>query len=640
VRLDGLPLALELAAGRSAVLAPPALNALLARRGLDLLAGGAPDAPARQRTLRAAIGWSYDLLPAPERALFRRLAVFAAGCTLAAAQAVAGGAAAGSQAAGGGSATAPPPSPDLAAVDGLQSLVEKCLLRRERQADGEARFTMLETLRAYAHERLVASGEAAGARRRCVDYFIRLAQAAEPALTGPDQAAWLDRLDRERDNLRAALRWCVERGEAGDVRRGLELGGALWRFWWLRGTAQEAGEELAGLRALARAAPPGAALARALHVAGVLARHLDDYPAARSLFEQSLAASREAGDRRGTAVALHSLGRVAYVRGDLATAGALGEESLRLFRELGDRPGAAGALHSLGRVAHLRGDFAEASRRFEAGLGVYSALGDTAGMADALHGLGLNDHLLGEPAAARSRYERSLALFRAVGDRSGVAMALHSLGELATDEGDHPAARSRLEQSLAAAREAGDRRRLAFALAGFAALAAARAQPARALRLAGQAQALCAAIAAPFPAAWQARLARRLAAARRTLGAAAAAAADAEGRAMALDQIIATALAAEGAEGAEGAEEARPPATAGAAAPAATGGGPLTPREREVAALIAEGLTNRQIAATLVIHERTADAHVAHVLGKLGFGRRAQVAAWAAGQGVRPGARP
>jgi predicted ATPase len=349
------------------------------------------------------------------RALFRRLAVFAGGWTLEAAEAVAS--------AGDGVAAE-------GVLDLLAQLADKSLV--EVEAGGAvARYRMLETIREYALERLAASGESAGVRRRWVDYLLHLARTAEPALTGPDQAAWLDRLDRERANLRAAVRWCVESGADGDTRQGLKLGGALWRFWWLRGSAAEAGEELVCLRSLVRAAPPGAELARALHVAGVLARHLDYYPQAGALFEESLAASRQVGDCRGGATALLSLGRLSYVRGDLAAAGALCEEGLCLFRALGDRRGAAGALHSLGRVAQLRGDLAAAAGRFEESLGIRTALGDTAGMADSLHGLGLNDHLLAEPAAARAHYQQSLALFRAVGDRSGVAMALHSLGELA-----------------------------------------------------------------------------------------------------------------------------------------------------------------------------------------------------------------
>ena len=230
MRLDGLPLAIELAAARIKLLPPQAMLARLGRR-LELLRGGARDMPDRHQTLRHAIAWSYDLLEAGEQALFRRLAVFAGGCTLEAAEAVC-------QAVDDSAAS---PGQSLEVLDGMASLVDKSLLRQEEQASGEPRFRMLETIREYGLECLTASGEEPAVRRAHADYYLALAEAAEPALTGPEQATWLDRLEAEHDNLRAALRWAEESGEA---EIGLRLAGAFCQFWLMRGYLRE-GQELA-----------------------------------------------------------------------------------------------------------------------------------------------------------------------------------------------------------------------------------------------------------------------------------------------------------------------------------------------------------------------------------------------------------
>ena len=221
VRLDGLPLAIELAAARIKLFPPQAMLARLGRR-LELLRGGARDVPDRHQTLRHAIAWSYDLLEAGEQALFRRLAVFARGCTLEAAEAVCQ--AVDDPAAG--------PGQSLEVLDGVASLVDKSLLRQQEQASGEPRFRMLETIREYGLECLTASGEEPAVRRAHADYYLALAEAAEPALTGPEQATWLERLEAEHDNLRAALQWAEESGEA---EIGLRLAGALCQFWLMRG---------------------------------------------------------------------------------------------------------------------------------------------------------------------------------------------------------------------------------------------------------------------------------------------------------------------------------------------------------------------------------------------------------------------
>ncbi len=348
-RLDGIPLALELAAARVALLPPAALLARLDRGAhghtpLQLLTGGARDAPTRQRTLRAAIDWSYGLLTEDERTLLRRLAVFAGGCTLDAAEAVC-------PAAGLDEFT----EWDGDVLEGLASLVDKSLLRSEQGA--EPRFSMLETIRAYGLEQLAAVGETEASRRRHAAHYLVVAQRAEPALTGAEQGTWLARLEGEHDNLRAALQWSRDSGESA---LGLRLAGALWRFWYVRGHLSEGRAWLDGLLALTTSdkEPDVAAIrAKALTGAGVLANIQGDYDRATVLCEESLTLYRRLDDTRGAAVALSILGNLAMNQGAYARAVALSEESLALYRTLGDKRGMAVALNNLGVVLLHQGAY-------------------------------------------------------------------------------------------------------------------------------------------------------------------------------------------------------------------------------------------------------------------------------------------
>jgi predicted ATPase len=488
VRLDGLPLAIELAAARIKLLSPQAILARLEDR-FKLLRGGARDLPARQRALRATIDWSHDLLDEDEQTLFRRLAVFIGGRTLEGVEAVCSGIEEDDRLA--------PLQIDV--LDGLASLVDKSLIQQEEGVDGEPRFTMLVTIHQYAAERLEESGEAEALRRRHAEYFLALAEEAEPELTGPEQAAWLERLEEEHDNLRAALRWAEESGEA---ETGLRLGGALWRFWDVRGHYSEGRERLAALLALSGASGRMAARAKALNGAGNLAWSQSDYAAARSLHEEGLTIRRELGDKRDIALSLNSLGIVARRQGDYAAARSLLEKSLAIERELGNKRGIAMSLNNLGLVAASQDDY----------------------------------------AAARSFYEESLTIRRELGDKQGIANSLGNLGEVARDQGDYTAARSLHEESLAICRELGDKLGIAYLLEGFVALAAAQGQPGRALRLAGAAAALREAIGAPLPPTYQAEFERHLETARQALGEEASATALAAGWAMTMEQAIEYAL--------------------------------------------------------------------------------------------------
>ena len=621
-RLDGLPLALELAAARLRHLPLPAINAYLAVRRLPLLTGGPCDAPARHQTLRATLDWSHDLLSEPERALFRRLAVFAGGCTAEAAAAVA---------AAGTTAGGPPAAAEaLDVLDGLAALVDQNLLRPAAEAPPggapetpgelgalrEPRFRLPEPVREYALELLEQSGEAEAVRRHHAAYFVGLAERAAPGLEGPDQAAWAARLERDHDNLRAALAW--SRSEPGDPEAGLRLGGALRVFWQLRGHLAEGRRWLATVLA----APPARASdhprAGALYAAGLLAYLQGDHAAAHASLEQSLALCQGLDDPAGGARALSFLAAVALRRGGPG-ARALAEEAVARGRAAGAPHPLATALFYLGAVTG-RSDPTAARAPLAESLERFRAVGDDfwcSVVLSAQAGLLRAD---GHDAAARALYEEGLAIRRRLAARRGVAAVLHNLAVLDQRAGDRPGARTRLAEALGLFRAVGDRPGAAWCLAGLAAAAEADGQPERAARLLGAADPHLTAEAAPLHPPDAAERAGTRARVRRRLGEAAFAAAWAEGRAMSPEQAVAYALAA-------------PPAAA-PAAPAPPG--PLSPREREVAALVAQGLTNRQIAARLVVTARTAATHVEHILGKLALTSRVQIGLWAAAHGLAP----
>jgi len=520
-RLDGLPLAIELAAARITLLPPRALLARL-EHNLSLLVGGARDLPERQQTLHAAIAWSYNLLHAGEQALFRRLAVFAGGASLEAVEAVCH--------------TAGDVEGD--ALEWLAGLVDKSLLRREEGPDGEPRVGMLETIRGYAREHLAASGEAEVTERAHAEYYVALAERAEPELTGPEQAVWLARLEREHDNLRATLRWAHE-SEESEI--GLRVAGALWRFWSVRGFVSE------GWRAMemllddgAEAAP--AVRARALNGAGNLARDQGGLARAAALYEESLALWRNLDDRAGTAQPLNNLGLVARDHGEFARAQGLFEESLALRRDLGDRVGIAQSLNNLGLVAHDQGDYARASALHEESLAQRRELDDTAGIAFSLDNLGLVAYAQGNLARAGQLHEESLALKRELGDKWAIAASLINLGIVAHAQGNNARARTLLEESLALHRELGGTRYVAECLEYLAQVLAAQAQLGRAAYFLGASEALRARIVTPLPPANKVTYDRSVAFVRGTLGDDAFAAAWAAGAALSLDQAIALAL--------------------------------------------------------------------------------------------------
>jgi predicted ATPase len=496
-RLDGLPLAIELAAARVKVLSPSSMRARLASR-LQLLTGGARDLPQRQQTLRAAIDWSYDLLSTAEQKLFRRLSVFVGGCTLEGAEAVCD----------------TKSDLHLDMLDGMASMVDKNLVQQVEQAKGESRFVMLETIREYALEKLKASGEEDLTKRAQAAYCLVLAEEEATEQSGAQRAEWVERLTSEHDNFRAGLEWLTE---TGDAAWGLRLGTALFRFWEAREYLAEGRDWLGKLLKLAGAAVPTKARARALFAAGALAGEQGDYVSADALIGESQDIARQLGDKTGVAVSLNALGVFARDRGDVALARALFEETLALWRELGDQKAVARALSNLANVVKLQGEYDRARSLYVECLSIFRGLGDRTGVAWSLNYQGdvARDH--GDSAAARTLYEQGLAIFREVDDRWGIAGTLADLGSLAREQGDYSAAHSMYRESIKVFQELDHKRGIARLLECSACAAAAQREAERSLRLAGAAAALRRNIGAPLTPAEQAKLEAALEPARRAL---------------------------------------------------------------------------------------------------------------------------
>ena len=477
-QLDGIPFAIELAAARVRTLSVEEINGKLDNR-FRLLTGGSRTAVPRQQTLRAMIDWSYDLLNSQEKLLLGRLAVFVGGWTLEAAEQI--GVGEGIEA--------------WEILELLTSLGDKSLVVMEPQA-GQTRYRLLETVRQYGMDRLVECGEADAVRERHQMFFAGFAESAEPMLRGPEQAVWLNKLERDHDNLRAVLEHGVQ-GEAG-----LRTVEALWRFWYVRGFYTEGRDRLAGV--LARADAQGRTLlrAKALNGAGALACSQGDFASAHLLHRESLALFRELDDRQGIAVSLTHLGNAAGYQGDNMAARAWIEEGIPLLRALGDSRGLAYALVRQGQIAFDEGD----------------------------------------DMGARTSLEESLALFREFGNNQGIASSLTLLVMISHNQGNYLAARTLAAASIALQREIGDRRGIAYSLEAFAALASVHGQRERGARLWGAAHALRDTLSAPLPPAEKSRNDRLLAQSHALMREDVFAAAWSEGHSLPLAQAIDLAL--------------------------------------------------------------------------------------------------
>ncbi len=634
-RLDGLPLAIELAAAWCRLLSPQALLARLERR-FKLLTGGPRDLPVRQQTLHDTVAWSYDLLRPEEQIVFRRLAVFAGGCTLDAAEWVIGDGLRVMErdTASLSNTQHPAPGTPALSVDVLESvsaLVDQSLLRQDVGADGESRYAMLQSVREFGLDRLEEAGERDGTRRSLATWCLDLAEAAEPELTGPEQGRWLDRLEAEHDNLLAALTWASSMPPAtGGVdstpepspsraELGLRLAAALWRFWVARGYLNAGSDRLDRALAVADGAS-AAARAKAHQHRGNLAIDQGDYARARDHYAASLKLRRAMDDRLGIATSLNGLGLLAGYAGDYAGARALHEEALALRRDLGDRQGLGNSLSNLGNIASNEGNDDQARALHEEALAVRAALGDPGGVAYSHLNLGDVARCMGDPVTARSRAEESLTLFRQVGDKLGVGYALALLGWLAQEDGALQEAGERFVGALVLRRELGDRRGLAECLEGLAGTSVAAGLAASGARLFGAAEALREAIGAAVPPRDRDRYAEQVEAARTSLGPNAFAAAWTVGRALSLDDALSEAVAVP----ASIAEKTPPalsvkPVVLPSASELPDG---LSSREVEVLRLLAAGLTNAQIGERLFISPRTVNAHLYRIYNKLDLASR------------------
>jgi predicted ATPase len=479
-RLDGLPLALELAAARIRLMPPHALLIRLRRR-LPLLTGGARDLPERHQTLRAALEWSYDLLPAATQTLFRRLSVFAGGATLEAIEALQGN------------------SPDMDELDALSALVDHSLVRSWGEVAGEPRYRMLQTIREYAGDLLTASGERDALEGAHAVYYRALAEHADAELRGTEQERWVERLEAEVDNLRAALRWSLNNAE-WDV--GFRLGGALWYFWFLTRRVSEGYGWLNALLASPGSLPAPAVRAKAIVGASWLA----------------------------------------YCQGAFDEASALAQEGLALYDRLGDPSGRADALTTLACVAIDQGDGARARPFAEESLSLRRAQGDTWAIGVSLNNLGCLASAEGDKLQARDYFTQYLELSRALGDTRGVARSLYNLGEVVYSLGDVGEAHVLMAEALTLLQSLGLRDGVILGIEGIAYAEAAEGRPRQAVRLLGAASALRAKLHDPIRPSQRAEYDQVVAALHDTLGIEAFEAAWAEGASLSFDEAIAASL--------------------------------------------------------------------------------------------------
>ncbi len=610
--LDGVPLAIELAAARVPALSVAQIAARLPDR-FGLLTRGDRTAPARQRTLRAAIDWSHGLLTVSEQVLLRRLSVFA-GWSLEMAEQVC-------------------PDQRIAAAEVLDltaALVDKSLVVVESEVLGQARYRLLDTIREYAAERLAEAGESAYFRHRLRDYTLAVAEKNLAVGMAQIPAPWSARVDvfRRYDidaaNVAQVLSWCLA---DGDAETGLRICSAVRPCWIVRGTFAEGGEWFDSFLALA----PGAVSPRVRGAAlvGRAQLALSTAPAAAMAWAgEGLELCRAAGDAFWTAAALSLLSETALHTGRIAAAVPYAEQALSVAQAAGDRWNEGYALGVRAAAAAALGKLREAQQLAEASAGLMRHIDQQWGLARALIGLGDLARLRGDPGDARSRYLEVLAVLREIDARPELARCLAGLGRAAMDLGAPAEARWHLAESLQLSQSTGSRIGVARGLEAFATLAVRADQPELAIQLAAAASALRA--RAGFPALPGARMERYLAAGRR-LGEAATSGLWAQGLAMSSDSAVALAL------GGPPPGQAGPGPGIPAASPAAVPG-PLTARERQIVSLVADGRSNKAIAEELVISPATVARHISNILAKLGFRSRSQVAAWAASE--RPGSPP
>jgi predicted ATPase/DNA-binding NarL/FixJ family response regulator len=552
-RLDGLPLAIELAAARLKTISVDEIAARLTDR-FAFLTGGSSTALPRHQTLQAMMDWSHDLLPTPAQRLWRRLAVFVGGFRLEAAEAI----------------CSDDSREQIQIIDLLTILVESSLVQVEENA-GTRRYRLLETVREYGLRKLDEAGETATIRTRHLEWFLALARRAEPEWRGRNQGVWLNQLEEDVDNVRAALEY--SRTDAESIDDGLALTSALWLFWHSRG---HIGESRQWLRRLLDQARPGRARAYGLNVAGFMAYVQGDTAGAVPLLEESLSLNETLGDRAGANFSLLRLGIGLYYHNDLERAVAVLERALSRYREASDRIGIYISAYELAEALTMQGDYARAA----------------------------------------TLHEESLALKEQQGDAWHIALSYFGLGLLAWRQGDHRQAITRLRESIELRQELEEWWGLTRAIEALAWVEASRGDLRRATHVMGAANGMLERGSTRLSPNYLVHHEHALQMARAGSSAQEFEAAWAAGHHLTAPQAVRYALKG----GSLPAGETRKP-------------GEVSPREAEIAGMVASGMTNRQIAARLHLAERTVDAHVEHIMNKLGYRSRAQIAAWAATRG-------
>jgi predicted ATPase/DNA-binding CsgD family transcriptional regulator len=566
-RLDGLPLGIELAAARMRVLSPQAILVQLTARPLQLLGGGARDAPERHRSLRGALAWSYGLLDAEQQTLFRQMAVFVGGFSAEALAAVSG-------------ATLVEP--------GLEALLDRHLLSvAETEHSDLVRYQPLETIREFGLELLQAAHELDAVREQHARYMAQVVERSASGLFGADQARSTQRLLLDYNNIRAALDWCARAQDPRLVELGVRLAGSLWLFWRLRGLVGEGRTWLSTLLTRAGVTIRGSAV----EVAEVA---------------KSVAAAR----------ALHAAGYLAFAQADAVAAHHFLAASLATAREVDDAWSQSYALHGLGHAALLQGDYPRARQLYAERLDIAEGQHDEYALGQALNALGEVARCLDEPSAARELYARSLQVRRRLGDTRGVAMGIINLGHVALGQRDIAGARAALGEGVRLLGELGYEYGEAVCAVGLAALAMAEGQPVGAARLLGCVEATLERLGNTLEPPDRRAFERTRALVMAALGSARFLAEFSSGVGLTMAEAMVTA-----------------PADAPSPSPVVSlEAQALSPREREVARLIARGKTSKEIGDALAMSERTADTHAAHIRDKLGLRSRAEIAAWAARQ--------
>jgi len=489
---------------------------------LQLLTGGARDLPARQQTLRNTIDWSYQLLHGDEQTLFANLGVFVGGCTMEAAEAVCN------------------TGRNVDVLEGVASLINKSLLQHEEASDGQLRVGMLGTIREYANERLLESGEADAIQRQHANFFLGLAETAANQLNTVEGRLWMDRLDMERDNLGAALTWCLAARDRADTLWRLVV--ALRWFWHRRAHLSEGREWTERALALTTDGERTPLRGHALYVSGLIAMWQGDLDVARRRSDESLEIWRNLEEAPSLALALIGRGVVSLFQDDAAAARPFFEESLALGTALGDRPLVADALMCLGVAAIGLGDYGTARAQLDEAVREARQVKDEWIVANSLNNLGEVARCLGDYERAGVNYEESGAMFRDMGDKSDFARSIHSLGYVVQHQGDPGRAAALFAESLAMFRELDNKRGIAECVLGLASVAADHGRPERAARLVGASETI---LDSGRTGRWPAdrvEYDRTVGTARTALGDAPFAAAHEAGREMTLEQVIAYVL--------------------------------------------------------------------------------------------------